>query len=39
MEINDLYVNEVLDLFQGYNPESMRDFYGKNRFIICNTGK
>ena len=39
LEINDLYVNEVLDLFQGYNPESMRDFYGKNRFIICNTGK
>ena len=38
LEINDLYVNEVLDLFQGYNPESMRDFYGKNRFIICNTG-
>lgn len=39
LEINDLYVNEVLNLFQGYNPESMRDFYGKNRFIICNTGK
>ena len=39
LEINDLYVNEVIDLFQGYNPESMRDFYGKNRFIICNMGK
>ena len=39
LEINDLYVNEVLDLFQGYNPESIRDFYGKNRFIICNMGK
>ena len=39
LEINDLYVNEVLDLFQGYNPVSKRDFYGKNRFIICNKGK
>ena len=35
LEINDNYLSGVLDLFKNYSTKSVKDIYGKNRFVIC----
>mgnify|MGYP001156770135 FL=1 len=35
LEINDNYLSDVLGIFKGYLTKSIKDIYGKNRFVIC----
>tara|TARA_Y100000768_G_scaffold380823_1_gene358528 strand:+ start:5777 stop:6610 length:834 start_codon:yes stop_codon:yes gene_type:complete len=35
LEINANYLSGILDLFKNYTTKSIKDIYGKNRFVIC----
>ncbi len=35
LEINDNYLSGVLGIFKGYLTKSIKDIYGRNRFVIC----